>query len=139
MKREALPRDMARVYLDRAEEFGRAMDTAAERGDWSAAGLGAIHCVISGLDAITTTYVGARSRGPDHLDVLDLLKEANLQDAATPMRQARRVLEMKNVVEYEARRLSEAEGRTLRRDATRVLHWCRLVMAVRRDSRGPAG
>lgn len=125
MRRTSVPRESATIYLEKAIQFERAMGAAAARDDWNAVGLLAVHAVISSLDAVTTAYLGARSRSPDHLDVLEMVKTLSLDGVAAAVRQSGRVIGMKNTVAYEARSITRSEADDLRRDARRVIEWSR--------------
>ena len=102
------------------------MDDALARGDWNAVGLNAVHTVISAADALTTFYLGERSSGDAHADVVDLLRrlpfEAEARDRA---RQAFGVINEKNVVEYEDVDFNEAHARRCETRARRFHEWAR--------------
>lgn len=123
MKVERLPEGKARVYLRKAQEFARAMDAAVARRDWNAVGLNAVHAVISAVDAVTTSRLGQRSRSTEHLDAVGLLERTGIPDAHERASQALKVLEQKNLVEYEAREFEEEEAQSAALRARRFLAW----------------
>ena len=54
-------RSAAANYLAKAQQFSRAMVDSLEKGDWDAAGLGAVHCAISANDAVLVMAKGVRN------------------------------------------------------------------------------
>lgn len=113
------------VYLKKAAEFERAMEDAASRKDWNAVGLNAVHVVISAADAMTTFYLGERSAGDSHLDVVDLVRQLPLEDAKERARQAFAVLNEKNVIEYEDADFDAASAGRVQKQTTRFHAWVR--------------
>lgn len=120
---EPLPKSRYVVYLDRAQEFSRQMERAASERAWNSVGLLGVHAVISACDALTVGVAGKRWSGQSHRGIVDLVRELNLPDASAPLRQIGEVLEMKNLVEYEARVFTEKEAIEVKHRAERVLRW----------------
>lgn len=115
----------ARHFLAKASQFLASMedDLAAER--WNAAGLAAIHAGISAGDAVLSYRGGVRSAGRDHRAAVDLLQEV-VGDAATePSRHLKRLVDKKNLVEYEQRRLTQTEALDLALHARRFVTWAK--------------
>lgn len=113
------------MYLKKAAEFERAMQDAVDRKDWNAAGLNAVHAVISAADAMTTFYLGERSAGDSHLDVVDLLRQLPLPDAGEKAQQAFHVIHEKNVVEYEDIDFDAKTAERIEKQAARFHEWAR--------------
>lgn len=118
------------VYLKKAAEFERAMGDASVRRDWNAVGLNAVHAVISAADALTTFYLGERSTGDSHADVVDLLRRLPLPDARGKAQQAFAVIHEKNVVEYEDVDFGEAAAARVEVQARRFHAWARATLRV---------
>lgn len=112
-----------RVYLKKADEFGRLAADAAAREDWNAVGLAAVHTVISAADALTAFHLGERSASQDHGDSVELVRRLPLEGAAERAARAAEVLDAKNVVEYEDRDFGPKEGSALQKKAERFLLW----------------
>lgn len=114
------------IYLKKAAEFLRAMDDAANRGDWNAVGLNAVHTVISSADALTTFFLGERSSGESHTEVVDLLRRLPFEtEAKDRAKQAFEVINEKNLVEYEDADFDEARARRCEARARRFHEWAR--------------
>jgi hypothetical protein len=118
------------VYLKKAAEFERAMTDAAARGDWNAVGLNAVHAVISSADALTTFYLGERSTGDSHADVVTLLRQLPLDDAKEKAQQASNVINEKNVVEYEDVDFNETTAERIEKQARRFHEWARAKLRM---------
>jgi hypothetical protein len=128
MRTETVSPAVAGGYLKKAHEFARLMDFAWEAGDWDGVGLGAVHCVISAFDAVTTARLGLRSRGEDHRDVLDLVRRTKVDGLTATIKAAARVLEMKNIVAYDARLIDRPDAEITRRRARRILDWADAIV-----------
>ncbi len=115
----------ARVYLGKAQEFLAAARIAGDAGQAHAALLLAIHAGLSACDAVTVALAGVRSTDPDHLRATDLLELVAKVSAETRERadQLRGLLKMKNLVEYEDRRVSAKEADTGTKRAERLVGW----------------
>ncbi|MGQ0623453.1 MAG: HEPN domain-containing protein [Sporichthyaceae bacterium] len=90
----------ARAYLAKAEEFLAAASDEVEAGRSIAATSLAIHAAINASDAVTGLRIGRRAVGPDHNQVLALLKEAG-KDGAEVELNLGRLLPLKTKAEYE--------------------------------------
>jgi len=113
------------IYLKKAAEFERAVADAAARKDWNAVGLNAVHAVISSADALTTFYLGERSAGDSHVDVVALLRQLPIEDANERSRQAFNVVNEKNVIEYEDVDFSSETAARVEKQARRFHEWAR--------------
>ncbi len=120
-KTRKLDPSAARRYFGKAGQFAESMRTGLERRQWDAAGLGAVHAVISAADALLAAYGGIRSAEPDHRLAARLLEETLGRAAAPALRHISFVIAKKNVVEYEQRRLTENEARSIVEHAERFL------------------
>ena len=116
----------AAIYLSKAEQFYRTMEEARENEDWDAVGLNAIHCVISANDALLGSLQGLRPSGISHDKAVELLRQYE-QGGQSKINIARfdRIINKKNLVEYEGRSLTASEARKIATDAERFLSWVR--------------
>ncbi|MBI5036520.1 HEPN domain-containing protein [Candidatus Micrarchaeota archaeon] len=114
------------AYIKKADEFFQSLKEAVQAGRWEAAGLAAIHCVISSSDALTTYHLQQRSASERHQDAAQLLKRlplpGGLQDK---IKQFIDVLEMKNQVEYDAVPTSEKDALQMAKQAERFYSWAK--------------
>lgn len=111
----------ARRYFTKAGQFAESMRSSLEKRRWDAAGLGAVHTVISAADALLAAYGGIRSAEPDHRLAIRLLEDTLGRAVAPQIRHISFVIAKKNVVEYEQRRLTEKEARSIVQHAERFL------------------
>lgn len=130
LKTHEVPKPKARSYLAKAKEFLEASTASlsAERHD--AALLLAIHAGLSACDAVTVALRGVRSIDPDHLRATDLLEAAarESEDVQQHAGQLRGLLKVKNLVEYEDRRVSAREADTGAKRAERLVNWATTVL-----------
>lgn len=126
-KTHAVDRARSRTYLSKAEEFLLTAEAAVADRRHDAALLLAIHGAISATDAVTAALGGLRSADPDHLRAADVLESiargsAEIHDRAN---QLRALLKLKNLVEYEDRRVTPREADTGFKRAERLAAWAR--------------
>lgn len=107
---EAVPPAEAADYLAKAEEFQRGARRLLEAGDRNAAGVLAIHAGITAADAITIHFLGLRSAGQRHLDVLPLIGQTTHPRKTAVQRQLNELLGEKKSVEYEGRLISVGDA-----------------------------
>lgn len=124
-----LPKRLSSVYLSRARQHERQLDHAVENKRWDAAGVSAIHLVISSIDAVTCAKLGQVWAGEDHAGVADLLREVNAEGVENTLRQVLAILEAKTRVEYGAEASSAAGALDLAKRAKRVFEWAEATLA----------
>lgn len=124
-------RPKAHTYLGKANEFVVAAEAALAAQQNDAALLLAIHAGISACDAVTVAIGGVRSTDPDHLRAADLLETVARQAEEVHERSnhLRALLKLKNLVEYEDRRVSQSEARTGTARAERLVRWATTQLA----------
>lgn len=113
----------SRAFLSKAVEFLAGMEDALVESRFDAAGLAAIHAGISAGDAVLAYRGGISSAGQDHRAAVDLLQRTLGDASATPSRHLKRLVDKKNLVEYEQRRLTKAEALDLAEHARRFVSW----------------
>lgn len=112
-------------YLRKGEEFFQGLKEAVQAGRWNAAGLNAVHCVISASDALTAYYLGQRSISSRHQDAAQLIKRLPLSGTAEKAKQFLDVLNLKNKVEYGFHLTSEKEAVAMAKQAERFYAWAK--------------
>ncbi len=122
----------ARLYYGKAVEFLESANTALQEERWDAAGLAAIHAGISASDAVLAYGGGVRSAGQDHRSAVDLLLQVLGPAASQPSRHLKRLVDKKNLVEYEQRRLTQQEALELAEHARRFIRWAATQLPTRR-------
>jgi hypothetical protein len=108
------------------------MERSLEAHDWDAAGSAAIHSGISAADALLAYHGGVRSAGQDHRVSVDLLQEVLGEGATSASKHLKRLLDKKNLVEYEQRRLIESEAVELAKHARRFVEWTRAQLPMKK-------
>jgi len=111
-------------YLRKATEFYETMQDNLIKGKWNAAALNAIHAGISANDALLVYFHGIRSSSPKHDDAVRLLVSLTKHpDAEKNAAHLRKLIAMKNIVEYESRLFTRHEAEALSKHAERFFRW----------------
>lgn len=114
-------------YLKKALECHRAAAQSFARGDWNAAAICSVHSSISACDALCVHALGMRHAGERHSDVVLLLQSIRPKDErfqANTVR-LRRVLDIKNMAEYEERLVFRKEAEKAIKDCERFVAFVR--------------
>ncbi|MFA4857932.1 MAG: hypothetical protein WC901_08185 [Candidatus Margulisiibacteriota bacterium] len=120
---EKISKNLYRTYLEKAGEFFQLMEDAENKQLWNGVGLNAVHCAISACDALTTFYLGERSRSQKHQDVVLLLDQVPLKEIKEKTRQVSSILAIKNLVEYEARGFFKEDAQKITLQTRRLYKW----------------
>jgi HEPN domain-containing protein len=112
------------VFWRRAIQCEVAMKDALARGHWEAAGINAVHCAISANDAALAAIPAIKVTSKDHRYAVRLLSSRlKGEDVQAAAKRLAIIISRKGRVEYEQKRLSEKEARSLVLDAERFLDW----------------
>ncbi|MBI3617235.1 MAG: HEPN domain-containing protein [Candidatus Omnitrophica bacterium] len=129
IKTSHVPKSSYSNYLKKAEEFFSSAQDSLIKEEWNATGLVAIHSGISSADALLVSLHGVRSASPKHDDILKLLsnlvKHKGLEENIGHLR---RLIAMKNIVEYDQRLITHSEALSLSRHAERFLAWVKSIL-----------
>ena len=115
------------IAWEKAVEFLDSAESELSHARWNSAGLNAIHSGICAADAVLIHTAGVRSASQNHTLVTDLLARSVPEFKGTPRTQLLGLLKMKNVVAYEQRLLTEAEGKRLVTAAKRFYFWAKTL------------
>jgi hypothetical protein len=126
-----VPRADARRALAKADELLAVAVSALAGGQWTGAGLSAIHAGISTADAALIASAGIRSVSKDHGAVVVLLDDHAPDFTARERRHLAGLLALKNEVAYEQRLLTQSEARSLVDHARRLVGWAERVVGER--------
>lgn len=111
---EHLGKGRFRLYRERASGSAQTMEASWGRAERHGALLGAIDSTISAADALTVFYLGERSRGQDHRELVSLVGRLPLDPASEHAQRVSSILSRKSEAEY------GSSGPTLR-DTDRVV------------------
>lgn len=115
------------VFLAKAEDFFRAAQSGHAARNWNACVSASVHAGILACDVITVGVLGKRNTG-EHDDLVPLLAaalQAAPKELADNQRRIRRLLEVKNVAEYEDRLLDGPDASSSLKDAERLVEYAR--------------
>ncbi|MCK4327612.1 MAG: HEPN domain-containing protein [Candidatus Diapherotrites archaeon] len=113
-------------FLQKAREFYDEMNEAHAAKRWNAVGLNGIHCAISCCDAVTVYFLGKRSAGERHEEVVKLLQQIKDVDEKVIKQRIVQILDVlrsKTRVEYHAEVFSEKEAGMIVKQTKRVYEW----------------
>jgi len=112
------------IYKKKAQDFYEGMLLAYTKCNWHSVGLEAIHCAISVTDAILVYKNGIRCTSSDHCAIISLMIEhindENIKKYADILL---KIINMKNLVEYEDRLFTEKEAQEILKRAERYYQW----------------
>jgi HEPN domain-containing protein len=112
------------TYLKKAKEFYETMLQAQKERRWNAVGLNAVHCAISAADALLVFHIGQRSVDPDHRAVVELMSNSlTIPDAANKSETLQKIINQKNLIEYEQRAFTEKEAALIIKHTERFYTW----------------
>jgi hypothetical protein len=125
----AIDRSKYIVYLNKAQDFYQAMRRSMDEENWNSAGLEAVHCAISATDALLAYAGGIRCTSQAHSDAAELVKQTiRSSEAATNSRHFLRIVNMKNLIEYEARNFTQQEAVEIAKHTERYFDWVRSLL-----------
>jgi len=117
---EILPRQKARVYLNRAENLIAAMEAALLARNPDGVAVTAVQAAIAFADAYTVLTVQQRSRSPDHREVVSLISSARTRDSGQIAGLVQRMLDRKSEVEYGNRAVRIDDAKDLANSARKL-------------------
>lgn len=114
-----------KIYITKAREFLKGAMVQAGKGEWNSSAVLSIHAVISACDAVCARFLQLRHGGADHIQAVELLSSLPLErsEIESKLKQARRVISLKNAAEYEDRLIKQSEAQEMLRDAERLVEW----------------
>jgi hypothetical protein len=120
---ERLPREKFEVYRERAEGLRKTMESSLTNHEYHGAMLSAIHAAISAGDALSVFYLGERSRGQDHGELVSLISRISLEGATVQSRRLASILAVKTEAEYGSSSPSRKEVESLALQVRRFASW----------------
>lgn len=125
----SITRDKYIIYFKKARDFYLTMQVALQRSNWNSVGLEAVHCVISSADAILAFHSGIRCTSQDHREIASLLKnEIKTSETIRNTKHLLKVVNMKNLIEYEARNFTEKEAQEIVKHTERFFNWVKSML-----------
>jgi HEPN domain-containing protein len=133
IKTRDVARNLYTNYLKRSDECFTAAKESLSKGDWNAAAICAIHSCISAGDALCIYFLGKRHAGPNHHDAVvlfDIIKSGKIEVKNNANR-LRKILDVKNMAEYEERLVRRSEAEKVLKDTERFLAFARSLLPAR--------
>lgn len=113
------------IYFEKASKFLDGAKTLLNIGNWNAAAVMAVHATISSCDAVCAKWLQKKHSGGKHAQAVHLLKELpfDQKEIRTKIKQAMRVVDIKNFAEYEDKLVREDVARDAVQSAERLFDW----------------
>ena len=125
----AIDRSKYVIYLNKAQDFYQAMRRSKDEGNWNSAGLEAVRCAISATDALLGFAGRLRCTSRAHSAAPELVKQTRRSPEATKnYRHFLRIVNMKNLIEYEARNFTQREAVEIAKHTERYFDWVRSLL-----------
>ncbi len=114
-----------KIYLGKARDFLEGARMLAEKEQWNSSAVLCVHAVISACDAVCARFLQLRHGGADHLQAVELLNNLPLErsEIESKIKQARRVISLKNAAEYEDKLIKQTDAEEMLKDAERLVEW----------------
>jgi len=121
-------RSQAQNYLGKAQQHLAGALESIDRYDTAV--LLSVHAAISAADAVAAGLFGIRSVSQNHADQPRLIRQLLPEDGAAERAAEQRaaLIDLKNTVEYEARRFKSEEAVVATKRAERVVNWARSAL-----------
>ena len=117
-------------YWIKAREFYAAMEQCYSENQWNAVGLNAVHALISAGDALLAKFAGIRNTCENHRRAADvLIQHIPHKDVDHYANHFRKVLVLKNVIEYEQRLVTRKEAEEMIKHTDRFFDWAKGLLA----------
>ena len=97
----------------------------AEKEDWNSTAVLSIHAVISACDSVCARFLQMRHGGADHMQAVELLSNLPFDETEieSKLKQARRMISLKNTAEYEDRLIRQSDAKEMLKNAQRLVAW----------------
>jgi hypothetical protein len=120
---ERLGKERFLFFRERTAGLAQTMDGSWLNAERHGTLLRAIHGTNSAVDALTIFYLGERSRGQDHHELVSLLGRPPLDNASEYAQRASSVLSKKTAAEYGSVGLTLRETERVLTQTRRFLKW----------------
>ena len=124
VKTKQIDKDSHLGYQKKAYHAFETMKLALENKLWTAAGREAVFVCINMSDALLAKHNGLRNVSKDHMDVVKVVATVlPMSDRKSQSNRLRKVIQMKNLIDYESKEFSEKSANEIALQATRFYDW----------------
>jgi uncharacterized protein (UPF0332 family) len=133
LKTKDVQRTQYANFLKKSEECFHSASNSFNMKEYNASAISAIHSCIAGCDSMCVYNLGKRSLGENHNDAIKLFKAIKENDAGIDKNANRisRILNLKNMAEYEERLVSKNEAEKILKDCGRLLEYIKTQLPQR--------
>lgn len=112
------------VFMKKATDFRKGMDSSFSDSNWHSTGLEAVHCAISAADALLAKEKGIKCTADNHLDVVELLLQTlGTKENKEHFKALERIIKYKNGIEYLDRLFTQQEAADIKKRTERFYGW----------------
>ena len=123
VKKRSIDPSESELYYHKSKEFLKVMHDCYERRQWNGVGLNAVHCSISISDALLAK-AGIRNTSANHREAVKLLtQQFPGKETQDKVKHLKKVIDYKNLVEYEGRLFTQKESDTIILHTERFFTW----------------
>lgn len=128
--RVSVDRSQSANYKIVAENFYKGAKLASDHDYFNAAGVLIVHAAIAYADALTIKYIGAKSKGEDHHEVITLLEEIFPlnEERKKSLNHLNAIIEHKNAVSYSGDVYDKKDIEQLWKHLERFKAWAILLL-----------
>ena len=124
VKTKPIDKDSYLGYQKKAYHAFETMKLALDNKLWTAAGRETVFVCINMSDALLAKHNGLRNISKDHMDVVKVVATVlPMSDQKNQSNRLRKVIQMKNLIDYESREFSEKSANDIALQATRFYEW----------------
>ncbi len=123
-KTRDVKRTMFTNYLKRAEECYNAAVRSFDNEEWTACAISTIHSGIAACDAMCVYFLGKRNAGENHNNAVTLFKSIKNDESINKnANRSCKLLQSKNIAEYEERLVFKSEADKALKNSKRFLDY----------------
>jgi len=123
LKTREIPQADYRLYEQKADQAYEAMGVLYNSELWTPLGREAVFTCINMTDALLARHKQLRNMSKDHMSILKIMALLPMKDALNQINRLRKVIAIKNLVDYENKNFSKKQEEDVMKNAERFYNW----------------
>lgn len=123
LKTREIPQADYRLYEQKADQAYEAMGVLYNSELWTPLGREAVFTCINMTDALLARHKQLRNMSKDHMSILKIMALLPMKDALNQINRLRKVIAIKNLVDYENKNFSKKQAEDVMKNAERFYNW----------------
>jgi len=123
LKTREIPQADYRLYEQKAHQAYEAMGVLYNAELWTPLGREAVFTCINMADALLARHKQLRNMSKDHMSILKIMALLPMKDALNQINRLRKVIAIKNLVDYENKNFSKKQAEDVMKNAERFYNW----------------